>query len=525
VIVGGEPGNERLRAASIALFAFAMGAAFVYRQGMAEPDSVVMAAGMAMGMGTEAQFGDALLYGRQVSPGMYFVARALYPLFFDTTAHLMGFLNWLSIASFAGLAWLLYRFFRSSMTPTAATAALLVLVTTPLVWESSTYFHPLVPAAFLLAASALAWRRFDAAQTRIAWLVPCALLAALALVIRVEIVWGVPAALVAILAKPGRVRRLAAFAAVAAVSVAAYAVVSRLIAGEASSAGHSLRSYASMIHGMYAWSASLGAMKRSVPWMVMGMGVATLAAVGLALANFLTARRNGTGDETRATTTRIVVALVWVLPAIAFWLPQPTPILRHYFLSAIGLAWLAGCLVPREWSPRRIYLVALAIAVLNLALPEAAYRAYNRANADAPKTANGAFFYYHAQTEARIARQRTMARQVMETMQAAGSPGAFAQVDWEGYAYMAYEIYTRAPDARRITYTHLAPRTAYYVFRSDGAELRLIQTVGLARGAGKDAVTTTATEAAASGLTLFLSRDALLAGIDPASLAPGVVVY
>jgi len=523
--VGDDRKSEWLRGASIALLALATRAAFVYRQGMAEPDSVVMAAGMAMGMGTETQFGDALLYGRQVSPGMYFVARALYPLFFDSPAHLMGFLNWLSIASFAGLAWLLYRFFRGAMDPTTATAALLVLVTTPLVWESSTYFHPLVPAAFLLAGSALAWRRFDAAALRIAWLLPSALLAALALVIRVEIVWVVPAALAAIMVEPGRARRLVAFAVVAAVSVAAYAVVSRLIAGEASSAGHSLRSYASMIHGMYAWSASLGAMKRSVPWMVMGMGVATLAGMGVTLANFFARRHNLTSDEGSATTARVIVALLWILPAIAFWLPQPTPILRHYFLSAIGLAWLAGCLVPKAWSPRRIYATALAIAALNLALPEAAYRVYNGSHPDAPKTANGAFFYYHAQTEARIARQRTMARQVMETMQEAGSPGVFAQVDWEGYACVVYELYTRAPDARRITGTHPVPNTTYYVFRSNGAELRLMQTVGLARGAGKDAVATTAAEAAADGLPLFLSRDALIAGIDPASLAPDAVVY
>jgi len=524
MMAAGETWHERWRGAAIALFALVTSAVFVYRQGMAEPDAVVMAAGMAMGMGANGDFSDALLYGRHLSPGMYFIVRALYPLFFDFPAHMMGFLNGLSIVCFAGLAWLLYRLFRASMTPTAATAALLILVTTPLVWEAGTSFHPLIPATFLLAASALAWRRYDAPRPRVAWLVASALMAALALVIRVEIVWVMPAALTAVLARPGRARRVVALCAVFVVAGVVYAAVLQLTAGERAPA-QSLRNYASLIHGMYASSFSLRSLTRTGTWMVLGMGAATLAAVAYVLLRFLETRRRSAGDEARTTTARVIIALVWILPAVLFWLPQPTPILRHYFVSTIGLAWLAGCLVPHAWSARRVYLVALAVVAVNLALPEAGYRLYNRAHPEAPKTANGAFFYYHQQIETRITRQRDMARAVIDEMFAAGSPGAFAQVDWEGYAYVVYALYTRAPDAERITGMHPAPHTTYYVYRSEGAELRLMQTVGLARGIGKDAVATAATQATADGLPLFLSRDALLAGIDPAALGPGVVVY
>ncbi len=65
--------------AGLMITAMLAGSFYAYRGGMSEPDSVVMAAGMAR-MAAGEPLADCMLYGRFLNPGIYFLFKLLHPV-------------------------------------------------------------------------------------------------------------------------------------------------------------------------------------------------------------------------------------------------------------------------------------------------------------------------------------------------------------------------------------------------------------------------------------------------------------
>ncbi|MEJ2720151.1 MAG: glycosyltransferase family 39 protein, partial [bacterium] len=149
---------------------------------MSDPDSVAIAAGMARYFSHDTSFKDIILYGRQMNPGIYLFFRLLYPALFDSPSMVMPFLNFIGVASAVILPVPLFYVFRRKLGDAVAAAAVLLFIFTPLVWETSLSFHPVLPAALLLSLACLTWRRIDGRPTGRAWFAVTCLLAMAALV-------------------------------------------------------------------------------------------------------------------------------------------------------------------------------------------------------------------------------------------------------------------------------------------------------------------------------------------------------
>lgn len=490
---------------------------FVYQAGMGEPDSVAMAAGMAKGMTTAADIGDTFVYGRQVSAGMYLFTGFVYPKLFADPRHLIAFLNWLSVASFALMMWPLYALFRRSMPAHAAALAVLLAAFSPLIWESSTYFHPLVPASLLLLVSLVCARRIGRSTRGIAFLALTAIAASAAFLIRTEVIFVVPALLVGPLLSKRKLRNTVLACGLGAWTALAYVAVQRLLPGAVETSTHNIASYVRMMWELYSVGFSIPGLTRSVTWAVLGIGVGGLAAAAWGLLVWFRRRPVGGGE--------LITALVWVLPAVLFWLPQPTPILRHYFLSTFGVAWLVGALVLSRLSARRAAAVAAAVALASIVIPEAAYRSYNATHPESAKEPHGAFFYYHGRTGARIARYRGLARDLVAAVRNT-PPGAAVQVGWEGYAYVLDEMYTDTRGAARLSRVRDNPNVTYDRYSFEGGELRLIQAIRLTEGAPPTVIVRDlVTRAHAEGFRVFLPAEVGAVGLSSDGLGFDVTTY
>lgn len=489
----------------------------VYHGGMGEPDSVAMAAGMAKGMTTAANMSDTFVYGRQVSPGMYLFTGFVYPKLFADPRHLIAFLNWFSVASFALMMWPLYALFRRSMPVHAASFAILLAAFSPLVWESSTYFHPLIPACLLLLISLVCGRHIGRSARGIAYLAMAAATAAAAFLIRTEVIFVAPALVVGALVSKRKLRNTVLTCSLGAWTALVYVAVQRVLPGAVETSSHNIASYVRMTWGLYSSGFSIPGLTRSVTWAVLGIGVGALAAAAWGVLGWFRARPVGGGA--------LATALVWVLPAVLFWLPQPIPILRHYFLSTLGVAWLVGALALSRVSKRRAAAVAAVVALASLVVPEAAYRSYNATQPESAKEPHGAFFYYHGRTTARIARYRSLARELVEAVRN-DPPGAAVLVGWEGFAYILDEIYTNTRGAVRLSRVPDNPNVTYERYAFDGGELRVIRAIRVTEGAlPTEIVRELATRAREEGFRVFLPAEMATVGLSSDVLGFDVTTY
>jgi hypothetical protein len=170
---------------------------------------------------------------------------------------------------------------------------------------------------------------------------------------------------------------------------------------------------------------------RSVVWAAFALGVGTIAAVVI----FLFRRPIGVSRRL------FWLGIAWAAPAVLFWLPQPTPILRHYVLPALGLALACGAGISKINTKRTLLIVATVVIIANVALPEFLYRVYNARHPEDPKTPHGAVFYNHTVMNEQIARWDKGADAVLAaTHESSDRAGAVAFAQWAGFAQILYRV-------------------------------------------------------------------------------------
>lgn len=410
----------------LAAATFITRALLIYRSGTPEPDATAMVAGMALAMSGDVSMGDALIYGRHVNPGMHALAAHVFPLLQIAPQHLLLVLNWLTAICASLMVFPLYVLIRPHVSHNVAIAASAVWVATPLVWESGTYYHPLVPAALLLMAALVCARRIGTGVPGITWASLTVALGAAAFVLRVEVAVVWPAFLVWTLTSQRRARDTAILLIVTACAVCAYLLALHAITGATSTRTMDVVGFLEVITASYTHGFNLRGLPRSIIWMVLGLGIATLAAVAAGITRRPAAHRR-----------LLWVALGWTLPSILFWLPQPTPILRHYLMASIGVAVLLAVCVLARLHGKRLILATVSMMLLNVLVPEVAYRAYN-AGTRATKTPHGAFFYYHGLAAARIEHHNTVADRILHCAPVGKPARSCALVQWEQLTHVAY---------------------------------------------------------------------------------------
>jgi hypothetical protein len=454
----------------LVLVALVTRAIFIYRNGTPEPDSTAMIAGMALGMSGHVSPGDAILYGRHVSPGMHELATRVFPALHVPPQHLLPILNWFTVICASLCVWPLYIFMRHHLARAGALACAGIWMFTPLVWESGTYYHPLVPATLLLLLSLLCARHIRLSDRGLLWAALTVALAASAFILRVEIVVVWPALLVWTLTSRRRARDTALLLTISVCAAVSYLLAQRALSGATPIAASGVGVFLDSITRRYLHSANLAGLPRSAAWMVFGMGVGALAACAVGLARFLRTRLS------RNQARLVAAALAWALPSMLFWLPQPTPILRHYFLATVGIAVLLGIVLLARTSGRKLWLAAALIAAANLGVPEVFYRAY-AARSPAPKTPHGAFFFYHQKANTTIERNHGIAREILSCKRDGVTARSCSLVRWELFAHLAYAAAVTRERVEPVPIDTIFPGVRYIRFRFEGGEARFIDYV------------------------------------------------
>lgn len=422
--------KDFLTATSLSAAASLAGALFLHRGGMSEPDSVVMAAGMAR-MAAGEPLVDCMLYGRYLNPGIYFLFRLLHPVFVRSPGDTILFLNILGILSFSLLNGLFYLILQRRFERTIAACCTMIAMLTPVFWESGTYFHPVVPALAMLAGAILLFGRISASPGGIIAFCAVTLLAAAATVMRNEVLLAAPALLAAALFSTRTRRNIGLVTIITLISVIVFVAVSRAIsvAGQAGFFGR-------FSSGLAASISFRGAV-RTVPWAAMALGTASILAASWGVLKRI---RN------RDTRTIIIPAILWAAPALA-WLLWPVPVLRHYFIAVPAIAFLLAGTVLEGRRKRTVITFTTIVILLNLGLPELLYRSYNSVRPDAAKEPHGTFFYRHSLVEDRIERYHLLQEKVTAFIGPGtdrGSLCAVIPVNWEIYGYMIYCLAGRA---------------------------------------------------------------------------------
>ncbi len=457
-----------------------------YRGGMSDPDSVAIAAGMARFYSPDTSFGDIILYGRQMNPGIYLVFKVIYTLLFDSPSQVIPFLNFIGVTSAAALPLPLYYIFRRRLGETAAAGAVLLFIFTPLVWESSLSFHPILPASLLISLAWLAWRRIDASVSGVAWFVITCLLAAGAIVTRFELLMLAPAFLLACILSKERRRDLSLLAAVSAIAVGTHWLILHWLPGSHTTAGRGISDLASCVSGSWFSSFRPAGMVKTSIWFSFGAGAATLILVLGGLIRFF----KGVSKRSRNRSSSLkdlAVAAAMILPTLVFWLPQPrAAMLRHYFLVMPALTWIVGDLILKKMERRSLAALLCAVIAINLALPETAYRAWNALHPNDTKTPHGTVFLYRSMISDHMRRYSEMqlkirleAEKASKTAAAANArvqdlpPAALIPVNWEAYAYALYGM---AQDTSLVKLDAESPMQDVHCHRYDlgGAEVRMV---------------------------------------------------
>lgn len=504
---------------------------FLYRGGMGDPDSMVMAAGMAMGLNSDSSFAETLLYGRQAQPGMYLVTHVVYPLFFDTPAHMIGFLNWFNLIVSSLLVWPLYALFRRTMTPAGTIGAVLLFFFSPMVWESGTYFHPLIPAALLVSLAVLAWSKMNSTRAGIVYFVLTYLAGSAAVLMRASVFLLFPAFIAwAIFANRRKRALLLSSAQILLVLLTYFAVVNKVFDSGAAG-GRGLTRYASDFYATYLRPVNGSIVAKQIVWAVLSVGASTSALCVFGVRRLLRPRRGDTAGNQKYEGRSFAIAAAWVLPCTLFWLPSPVPIMRHYFFAAFGIAWFAGYALSRGTTARRACTVAAVAVLVNLGLPEAAYRFYNKTHPATPKEPHGTFFYYHENTKSRITRFTRMQRSVLDAVREnAGrqherpAGGVFVEANWEGYGFLLYAMASSEYHLSKISETLDRNDVHFHRYRLGGVEVRLVHCL-LADVDRKGVVTGRIEEAVEEGFVIFMPAESVGPVYNPSDFAGDVRVY
>lgn len=463
---------------------FVTRAVFLYQGGMPEPDSVVMAAGMAQWFTSHIDFGDAFLYGRQLSPGVYFLFRMIYPAIFNDASHIIPFLNWIGLISSTAMIVPLYMIFRKRLDRRAATGCMLLIMSSPLVWELGTYFHPIVPAALLMLLALITWERIAWSPSGIVYCLSTYILASASIVMRFEVLLIAPALLAAVLLSNDRKRNLIRFCCVLPAALVTYLVIVLSISRPTDIPSHGMRQFIQLF-GEGLWhSFSFAAIKRSIVWAAFGIGIGLVLLSAYGFFIRLRMSLSSIGPESGRDMKWRIVAILWILPILVLWLPYPVPIVRHYFLIVPAAAWIIGETVLRRSSSKRTAIVVLAAVVCNLAVPEILYRSYNAAHPGSEKLPNGSFFYYHQKADEKILRNHAMQKKVLsvfdERSRGRGSelaPGVFVAVTWESYGYL-YHALARTEEITRLPEIEPYPGMHIRRYAVRGTEIRLAFLIG-----------------------------------------------
>jgi len=478
----------------LVLVALVTRALFIYRSGSPEPDAMAMVAGMALGMSGHVSPGDALLYGRAVNPGMHLLAVRIFPLFLGPQ-HLMPFLNWLTVSCAALSVIPFYALIRPYFSHAAAMSCLVVWIFTPIVWEAGTYYHPLFPAMLLLLFALVLSRRIAGTVHGALAFVVVTLLVSLAFTIRVEVLFVWPGLLAWTLMSRQRGRDTTVLLVVCATASLVYLLGSRAVMS--SSGSPSPAGFVKTTSELYTNTFNLHGLPRSATWMALGMGIATLAACVW-----------GSWRRLVGHSRLLVAALAWSLPSVIFWLPQPTPINRHYLLATMGIVVVLCIALFSRLNGRRLMGVTIAITALNVVVPDAAYRAYN-ALGEIPKTAHGSFFYYHHGAARQIEKDRRDAEWIA-TCNATGkvgvAPRSCALVRWEEFASIAYVLSTSERRVVPQPVTMIFPGVREVRFKVDDGEVRLIIYTYFEDQALRDRVSTLLRESQRDGCCLFAPK-------------------
>ncbi|MGM0484761.1 MAG: glycosyltransferase family 39 protein, partial [Candidatus Krumholzibacteriota bacterium] len=249
--------RERLIITGLIIVALATRLVYIYRGGMSEPDSVVMAAGMTRMLSPDSSFVESMLYGRQLNPGIYFIFKAIYPLIFDSPKYVIGFLNCLGVLSAALITWPLYLIFRKIFSNIISAGAVLIFIFTPITWELGTYFHPIMPALVLALISILTFNRISSSSKGVIYFVITCLAGSAAVIMRTEVLLVLPSAAVYILYCGQRRRNLFLLLSISAIAVVSYLSLVAIISPSASTGSQGLQDFAEKFMSMYFKSISM----------------------------------------------------------------------------------------------------------------------------------------------------------------------------------------------------------------------------------------------------------------------------
>ncbi|MBD3178478.1 MAG: hypothetical protein GF417_02180 [Candidatus Latescibacteria bacterium] len=404
---------------------------------MSEPDSVVMAAGMARMLSPDSSFAESILYGRQLNPGIYFIFRAVYPLLFDSPRHIIGFLNWFGVLSASFITWPLYSLFRKLYNPVISTGALLIFIFSPITWELGTYFHPVMPALVLALISFHAFSRISSSLKGVLFFIVTFITFSAAVIMRTEVLFLIPPAAVYILFSKKKLRNLILLLVVFTMSVISYFSLLSTIAIQSSSGGLGITGFAERFLAMYFKPITIQGVLKSMAWAFMGMGSAMLVSILFCFIYDLREKFRK-GMKTKRTSRRVITAsLFWILPSMLIWLLYPVPITRHFFIIIPAFILIFSELMFTRFQNSKAVLIIISIIVLNLVFPELLYRTYNSINPESKKEPHGTFFYYHSRVNDRISRYIKMQMELVnpELRDSYSSKRIFVPVNWESYGY------------------------------------------------------------------------------------------
>ncbi len=445
------------------------GSVYIYRGGMSEPDSVVMAAGMAR-MAAGESLSACMLYGRFLNPGIYILFKLIHPLFVRSPGDTIPFLNILGVLSFSILTGLFYLLLRRRFDRTVAVCGTLIAMLTPVFWETGTYFHPIVPALALLAGSILLFDRISSSPGGIIALLAVTALAAAAMVMRNEVLLAVPALFAAAALSKRPAQNLIFVVFITVLSCLAFLFVARAVSLDGK---EGLTGFSGGFSSWLAGSASLKGLLRTVPWAVMVMGTASVLLASWGTLSQLMNRKNGEIGQRSAVT--LIPALLWAIPVILIWLFWPVPVLRHYFVAVPAIVYLLAATVLSGRGKRAVIIITAAVITLNLGLPELLYRTYNSVRPDGAKEPHGTFFYRHSLVKERIERYHILLDEIAicsEAGQEKEPQCVILPVNWEIYGYAIYRLADRSTSS--VFKRNPATGIDTHQFATEGSSIRLI---------------------------------------------------
>jgi hypothetical protein len=380
--------------------------------------------------------------------------------------------------------------------------------------------------------SVLTWQRIEYSPKGFFFAILAYLTAAAAFLIRVEILIVLPAFFVWSLCSRRKIRNTLMLAGFVVLVAVTYLLMLRLIYRATTVEHHGLWQYFSGLYRMYVNNFSLPGLTRSTVWMTLSVGIGTVALALYGLLSRVPATRTRETPGRDGDRSAKLVALVWILPSLIFWLPQPVPVMRHYFLATMGFSWLAGSTVLARHSVRSVCVVVLAAAVCTILVPEIAYRSYNAARPAAAKEPHGAFFYYHQRMTERINRYRRLQSEVLQPAEQSAAdevhglrPRALVHVDWEGYAYLLYGLVTSPYDSKKLSVTTEYAQMYMHRYDCGGSEIRIVHSFRIGNEAAGKKLGQIIAQAAAEGFRVYVAAENLQSVLTYTDPAVEIVPY